>query len=55
MSAEDFGKLIFEPGIQVSCLRETAASELVGGLNLSISMHGFCVHAALELESTVSS
>lgn len=41
MSAEDFEKLIFEPGIKVSCLRETAAPEPVGGLNLSISTHVF--------------
>lgn len=38
MSARDFWKLIFEPEIKVSCIRETAAPEPVGGLNLSINM-----------------
>lgn len=38
MSAKDFWKLIFEPEIKVSCIRETAAPEPVGGLNLSINM-----------------
>lgn len=38
MSAEDFWKLIFELEINVSCIRETAAPEPVGGLNLSINI-----------------
>jgi len=38
MSAEDFWKLIIEPEINVLCIRETAAPEPVGGLDLSINI-----------------